>query len=34
MITLLKELFQPAVKENSIAAAIEIKEIPANIWWS
>ena len=33
MIKLLKALFSYQIKENTIAANIEIKEMPANTWW-
>ncbi len=33
MIKLLKALFNYQIKENAIAASIEIKEMPANTWW-
>lgn len=34
MIKLIKTFFVVDVKENAIAAQIEIKEMPANTWWS
>jgi len=34
MINLIKSFFISDVKENAIAASIEIKEIPASTWWS
>lgn len=33
MINLIKTLFTTEVKENTIAASIEIIEIPAETWW-
>ena len=34
MIKLLKTLFVTEIQENSIAAQIEITEMPAATWWS
>lgn len=34
MINLLKSLFKQATVKNTIAANIEIKEMPASKWWS
>lgn len=34
MINLLKSLFVTEKAENSIAASIEIKEMPASTWWN
>jgi len=34
MIKLIKALFSEEIKENAIAASIEIKEMPAKKWWS
>jgi len=34
MIKLIKAIFGPTVKENEIAASIEIKEMPAKSLWS
>ncbi|MFT6193459.1 MAG: hypothetical protein ACJASU_000355 [Cognaticolwellia sp.] len=34
MITLIKALFASRRTENTIAASIEIKEMPANTWWN
>jgi len=33
MLKLLKSLFNDNSKENKIAKAIEIKEMPASSWW-
>ena len=34
MLNLIKSLFASKATENAIAAGIEIKEMPANTWWS
>jgi hypothetical protein len=34
MINLIKSLFVNNAKENTIAAGIEIKEMPASTWWN
>ncbi len=34
MIKLIKTFFVADIKENAIAAQIEITEMPANTWWS
>lgn len=34
MITFIKTLFTSEIKENAIAAQIEIKEMPASDWWA
>jgi len=34
MINLLKVLFKKPTTKNTIAASIEIKEMPASKWWS
>jgi len=34
MITLLKSLFTSPKKDKTVAERIEIKEMPANSWWS
>jgi hypothetical protein len=34
MINLIKSLFTAENTENTIAASIEIKEMPASTWWN
>lgn len=34
MINLIKSLFMTTKTENTIAASIEIKEMPASTWWN